>query len=512
VTGESGAYYDVQIASSALYAQFTGSSYVVFGEDEPTSGVLSGPATFDEAANEIVNRLTVMKGAVHSGEYLRISPASGLPYWSPLSGLPRSGSQLGTHIVGPDLTLSPLDTETFDSFDWGIDPTFIDPIFSTVRVCARWPVGSWIDFVGPPYERASYAKAYIRSALIMPPPFPPAKDTWSGYLDANGCSPPLKLESSQEYVLGLSTELRAGGATVKVDDNDGVGARPTLRVVLFETGTIGLAPSTLELGEVGTPRHTTRGAAVASAVLRREGPRIPQQHYRVHANQRCPGSNAPACASAAGMYLGRNSGPGADGTHNSQWRYVAAHEFGHAVQGFANARTGGGYGSAIENADPGLCGCGHVEDETDQSHCLQSKEVIGAASREGFGHYFAARVFGGNFVYYKSVKDGFGTTHPPPYVVSAAAPVKWLENFCEQSGHGVEWDWLTFQYGLSVAPNPTRVDDLLDIYRRACDGDCAGSKQPDFFQLRNKASEKYGPQDARALEFEQRGLESGVNY
>lgn len=507
VTGDSGDYYDVEIASSPLYVQFTGSSYTVFGEEEPTNAVLSNPTSFEEAANQIATQLELMTtSAVNNGQYLQISQSGGPPFWSPLTGLPRPGSQLGTHTVGADLTLSPQDVETLGNFNWSTDLEFVDPIFSTVKVCARWPTGPWADFVGPPYEPSSHAKAYVRRALIVTPPFPPEKDTWSGYLNADGCSPPLRLESATSYVLGLSTELKAGGAEVKV--NDRPNGSVIHRTVVFKTGTIGVAPTSLSVGEVGKPRHATRAAAIASAVLRRQGARIPQNSYTVHANQACP--NAPACASGASIFLGPNT----DGTHNSQWRYVVGHEFGHAVQYRANAEPNG---SAKYDAAGGgaICECGHVDDPTDRQHCLQSREFVPAASGEGFGHYFASLVFGSGFTYYKSFRDDSETVHAPPFTIPANTPVRWLETRCNEAERGVEWDWLTFQYSVSVAPNPTRLDDLLDIYRRACGGDCSASgttPAPTFFTLRNAAMAKYGPQDARALDFEQRGLASGVNH
>lgn len=92
---------------------------------------------------------------------------------------------------------------------------------------------------------------------------------------------------------------------------------------------------------------------------------------------------------------------------DSNRKFVMTHEFGHAVQDMSAGNTGNGnYDLVLQNRtstamvksedNPALapeCRCAHVGSEFSPMHCINSMEVVGSASGEGFGHFYAARLW-----------------------------------------------------------------------------------------------------------------------
>lgn len=181
--------------------------------------------------------------------------------------------------------------------------------------------------------------------------------------------------------------------------------------------------------------------------------------------------------------------------HNSQYKYVVAHEFGHVI-------ASGNFGTAFwydgsDNTQPNtpnsqpLCRCDAVV-EGNQKHCLQSKEYESYAINEGFAHFIAARTFNDpvqadcSFAYYKSFLvpgGGFPFPNdpkplPPPHKVSCTGLVQWIDNHCPAppsvfDEQGNEWDWMTFFYDEINQPVTVAftLQELYQSFRLACTGD-----------------------------------------
>lgn len=116
-------------------------------------------------------------------------------------------------------------------------------------------------------------------------------------------------------------------------------------------------------------------------------------------------------------------------------------------------------------------------------HCLNSREYLSTAQGEGWGHFFSSKVFndfGGNtcsFVYYKDTlslsTDWNGNhvvLHPPIDTrVSCNSPMKWRNSFCGLQESGTEWDWLTFLTNVHTqGTNKLSMAELADVWQRAC--------------------------------------------
>jgi len=247
----------------------------------------------------------------------------------------------------------------------------------------------------------------------------------------------------------------------------------------------------------------------------------------------CPGGQH--CADGNDHDLGCSGGGACFCAYPGQgtFKYVTAHELGHVVQqAFLGGRTSEGYlfdcpesddpnvpppdcallgrldgGRLIDPAgmDP-LCGCQHVPG-TNSRHCLQSVERTHMAQTEGYGQYFAAKVWNGTpgtqclFNYYKEFLE---TTDSPcrgaacrpfaaplgdtrqfhvnevPIPFDCNAPRKWrnahgcgvdplnptaMPNTFAQ-GVGTEYDWMTFLRGLEQGG--IAFHDMMSIYNHAC--------------------------------------------
>jgi hypothetical protein len=90
---------------------------------------------------------------------------------------------------------------------------------------------------------------------------------------------------------------------------------------------------------------------------------------------------------------------------DSSMKFVMAHEFGHAVQYMgAGDISDLGYGLMVDNGNgpefatdpeslPPECRCAQVAPQFSPLHCMNSIERVGAGSGEGFGHFFANRIW-----------------------------------------------------------------------------------------------------------------------
>jgi hypothetical protein len=214
---------------------------------------------------------------------------------------------------------------------------------------------------------------------------------------------------------------------------------------------------------------------------------------------------------------------------DARWKFVLGHEFGHMVQGFANAFLPARY---LFNGDTSIqsplnfsswtpammdpdsanevaasCTCDLIEEGPNRGHCLQSVEVSASAQQEGYGHFMAARIwnlaavdpgfnFECSFGYYKQVGAPnltSGGTAIPPVTIDCSQAYAHRDTACDEVdiiGHeeGTEVDWLTFFQAVTTdASHPVTVSDLLSWYRNACGGTCNGSTFVTYSQWRNGA-------------------------
>ncbi len=502
----------VQVASRPLFSRPTSGTFAnfqLYGESRPTTPILSNPASFTEAVAQVVSAVNSVRFRPYGRYY---DDQSG--EWRNVSTLPQPGNELLVQDRSRRLTTADsnlfgaLFTEIAGEIDTGYEP---------IMVCAQWPA----EFVdegrgesrGLPYP-ASNAEAVLAEADHWP--------LWAGTLDAAGCTPPLTLKNFTGYAFVLRTKFHrdffGSGSHITVLDKFG---EPETTAAGFSTQSV-LRPASLSgpiylnLSMDSPGNDETRVSAAISGALYAHGARMPPGAYTVRANERC--SNlATACfrPDVDTLFIGANND--SPPTHNSQYKFVIAHELGHAVQFKGSGLMRADYANSPSKNDPGACGCQFVSDPNDRSHCMQSKETLGIATGEGFAHYFAASTWNYDdpsnctFVYYKNFKEG-SVLLKPPLARTCAAPVQWLETNCLQAQRGVEWDWMNFQRAITVSSAPTRLGDLLDIYKEACGGTTCTGVERGFLQLDVAAKAKYGTFDPRAVAFTNEGVSFGVDH
>lgn len=510
-------YAGVVISSRPLYSRPTDStfsSFAIHGETRPTSRVLFSPTTFEEAVAQVHAAVEAVRPAA-SGRFWNAAAIR----WQDLVDLPQPGDEF--HFQNRGIKLTADDSLALGAmFGPGTGP--VDNGYAPVRVCAQWPA-HFVDenrgeSFGSPYA-AAYAEFVLAEGTSVVP--------WSGTLDSAGCTPPMTLQNYTGYTLVIRTKLHrevfGSGTSIDILDKNG---QPETAAVGFSTLDVlrpqPANPININVKTFSDEENETRVAAVVSAALRAQGPRIPAGDYTLRANQGCD-PKVTACFRPESLAHPERGtayiGPNPDTTHNSQFKFVVAHEFGHAVQAMGTVGLmRADYDNSPSRTNSGACGCGFVDDAAnDGSHCLQSKNKYGIATNEGFAHYFASTVWNSDdpasctFVYYKNFKEG-NVVLRPPVVRSCAARVKWMQNNCAEALRGVEWDWMNFQRAVQVSTSPTPLDELLDIYTRSCGGTSCFGVERGFPQLAVAADQKYGFLDPRALEFRSQGSNYGVDY
>ena len=435
------------------------------------------------------------------------------------------------------------------------------------------------------WYRASYARYWLTAE--GPLGEIPADEPMMGFLDADGCvevdGSVLTFEDGalpgEEGGLELTLTIdgnveRSDGVSYSMIDTAGHGVAVTFTSTV--AGNVPLDTWTLDGGvRVPPPEivlNTTKltdmtgVAASVSRILAAPDLAIAPGSYGVRVGDGCPftidgRTVISSCSSGSDLLIGPPTEPlmpatcttsadcpGVQGCYqntqvpcppgaidcrcaypdDSHWKFVIAHEAGHAVQELAMgefAQTGYSYrcppgmtcnGVTVNSGYidppslllPSLCGCQHVQ-STQGLHCLQSIERGGAAQGEGFAQFFAARVWNTQeeddctFVYYKdfldysctpgtSIAEGtcapFGTepatllplfTSQPPAAVDCREQVKWRNNFCpmgsegaantERVNMGTEYDWMNYFYNLNTTGTLTStMADIWSIYRASC--------------------------------------------
>lgn len=433
---------------------------------------------------------------------------------------------LRTHVF------SPTDASQWDTF-FASSPPLLTPDDQDPngnRVCARISA----DFIDESRGEAVYGASFPGNgypaayALLSIFSSDQNKLLWSGYAGSDGCTPRLQGLSSGRFVMAVESTLRdfralppSRDVRVPITGNAPTWL-PSRQAVGFRLYAVTPAPATdIRIRLDATDRRMLITAALTQ-VLRATALSVPSGQYNVRTS-RCGGDDVnssafTACYSGSTLWLGLNRDPGR--THNAQWKFVVAHEFGHGIQANFNVAPVTNYGAPV--AEP-ACGCEHVFDDADRSHCMQSKETYGGVGNESFGHLISTSTWSGSnpaactFVYYKETN----TAPPaapltPPAPVDCAAQVRWLQNQCPEANRGSEWDWNNWYRSVSVAPaaERTTVTDLADIQRRACGGTSCSGLEPSPAQFITAATAKYdgGTQEPRAARFADDANKYGARF
>lgn len=293
-----------------------------------------------------------------------------------------------------------------------------------------------------------------------------------------------------------------------------------------------------------TPSYTDmaiRSAAVMSLVLETpdngvSGVGDPVVAYRVVSNKTCPNSPSEgdkpireACGfpGKARLYLG----PTLDKkSHTSFSKITIGHEFGHVVQdvniGLQQLRYG------VNPAEDQRCRCDHITGSgSNDIHCLQSKQALGATQAEGFAQFYASRVWNDptsascTFAYYKKFKNPDLTVTSPPVVKSCKNAIgsnpKWMITYCDGTDKGTEYDWMLFLYAIntSAGTDKTTFASLRDIMKTMCSGStsfkCTDNDAVTWNGvkgMRPAAEAVYGGTlGARYIKFANTAVDTGVN-
>lgn len=392
------------------------------------------------------------------------------------------------------------------------------------RICSTWRAS---------YKDAGFGEDYLKGVGLQDAPArfargmittaPGNKLVWQGQLDARGCMPEYVHLDPGNYTFIQEARLwkanGSGGTTIDVHFKKEGGTTYGEWLLTGFTTTATTESHVVNLHPV-THDHITRAAAVMSQIMNTSDLGLRPITYEVHANQGCPSFGGyESCASGNELYLGPPSPEQIkyQPYHDNFLKYVVAHEFGHILQESAMGLPHYDYD---QNAAQTLCRCDHVV-SANNLHCLQSRELTGAAQIEGFAQFFASRVFNSpagsdcTFVYYKEFKNPDGSVSSPPLARDCKAHVHWMENYCLAANAGTEQDWMNFLYNVNtVSANRTMMNDLANIYVSACGGSlCNWSDNAYWEQLRAAAQTYYGgPLDARYLHFVNTASSTGVNH
>ncbi len=416
--------------------------------------------------------------------------------------------------------------------------TLLDGPPGPTKVCASLSWKFYDANVGEDYfwmsgfnaEPARYTAALLEN-------YDTGQAVWSGWLGPSGCTPSMDLPAGT-YALTLASKARTqtSSGTVSIDVEteqsfDYGGAPPNTAVVGYARSLFGVnpgpAPSTVGIG-VYLTTVASNILVVAGRMLDMPDHGLTQGHIRVTTRE--PSTNSIDCSSGGGdppiswastdfaskqstICLGRkNTLDPSDG-----WtKFVVGHELGHAVQGLGMGNLTTDYDNPTSQS---LCRCDHVG-SSNQYHCLQSQEHIGAGASEGFAHLYASRIFNHQeqsdcgFGYYKEFMNTSYVVEQPPVAVNCKAPVKWLENQCLTANRGVEYDWMNFLYDINSAPSGQRTTlaGLWQVYLTACSPPECEGENLSWAALDNAAKAQYGQFDPRYLRLALSGNNFGVNH
>lgn len=343
------------------------------------------------------------------------------------------------------------------------------------RICMQWSAEFYDSTTLTDYLGASGVQAVPAShAYFRVNAWGTWTRVWEGFLDANGCTPPIDLPAG-DYTGRLESRFDRGGGEAQI-------------AVHFPNPSLGYEDALLGTGTgrftVGTGTHTfaslahttaSRGAAVVSTLLRSKDMPLPSDvvsgpELTAHMGTQCPSGHA-GCFTGAHLYVGTNN----DGTDLSRLRHVTGHELGHWLQRrLIPALSTSNYGDWASQA---ACRCDHVS-SANTLHCWNSREFLPTAALEGFAHFFAAKTFNDIdeadcwFQYYKEGLSFGGSVLEPPNLQLCSYPHRWMERKgCAEAGKGVEQDWLGFLWRVHTdSDQRLSMADIIEVFGAASSG------------------------------------------
>jgi hypothetical protein len=377
------------------------------------------------------------------------------------------------------------------------------------RACGHWRAEYLDSNGGEDYLSkafiADYPARFARASLTAGGEGDPVTEIWSGQLDAEGCTPSFPLDPLGDYGLYMEPILERPDGTELEIRYDSVSTESYM--TYFSPGFPSILPVTSVKVKPNVHTYITQVAAILSQALFTEDMGLDDDYVEVWADKVC-NSSTTACYKNSRLYIGMRD----NGIHNSSYKYVVAHEFGHAVQARAGAGVNGeGYLSHYDDeVDVEECRCDHVE-SANQYHCLQSREGLGDAITEGWGQFYGSKVFNKPyqddcvFAYYKEFLND-GDVELVPNWHSCVEPATWMESKCEGQRRGTEFDWMQFLYFVNTQSDfPATIADFAAIFSGA------GSQPIDdepvssgihWSAIHEAAEDHFGPQTPEFLAFE----------
>lgn len=360
---------------------------------------------------------------------------------------------------------------------------------------------------------------------------------WSGYADANGCSPALS-SGGGNYVIETwpAIHVSATNSYIYIFRN-------TVNSWTYVYNEYNNMPSSTHPFPTQLTGFAGFGWAgedifnVSAALTRLAQPEagfdfgLRAGTYNVLAAQNCPGAISCFDFGTEVLYLGYD--PNLWGWDHKS-KFIIGHEMGHYVQhrlfGSPSGQTA--YCHNVPTGGNNLCRCDHVLSPPDtfcsgvpvnQAHCLQSRENLTAALGEGFGHFFATALFnnpvGANgdaiFVYYKHFKRADSIVVAPPLTHNPIFLMTWMESHCssQMAGLGTEIDWMGFLYRVrSTTANAYTFGDLESTFEhtQVCNGTCNGGDTVTWNKLTNAVTALFPI--GKAQHFVITGDNYGVNH
>lgn len=507
------------------YAYFTS-----YGSDEHEASVLEGVSNQADIANRIGAlgvALTAHAGRVWNGTSFDDVGVLG-------ANVLDEATVFGSHVFS-DADAAQFDMYPAPTFPWGSDD-------AGARVCAAFLTRLEDDGRGETVVLGEEASpANTRMEVYEFESNGAGTLLWAGSSNVNGCSPRLEgVVQGRSYVLKVESRLRLPVRNVDVTikapprnsmgneqlGNGGADFSHVVAVRAFSLDTTPFGTNTVRMKF--TTNRAFDAALSVGQVMARLGDSIPEnKHFGVMLD-RCQGrpsskSNPTACATGPILWLGSNARDYVKGetvantSHNVDWKFVVAHEFGHVIFDAYNAVPKIAYG---DNGAGLYCECEHVTADEDKEHCMQSREPLGGVAAEAQAHAVAAGTWNlpsesaCQFVYYKNMRIPFLAIISAPVPVTCTSQVKWLENTCLAADRGVEWDWMNWMHNVNIAPSGSvsSIGDVADVFVRACGGTSCTGLTPTPGQLITAARTKYGLGSPKALRLENAVNNYGANH
>jgi hypothetical protein len=351
-----------------------------------------------------------------------------------------------------------------------------------VTMCTRWRYAFPDNGVGEDFMATDTTYVGVPAVLTRATVMSPLGNGWyilhwSGYLNDKGCTPSLVL-SGGTYHLNQYSTASDGAVTVNVRDAANAEMYIQNVVTIGGSGTFNFNPS--------ANNDWTAATAAVSDMLHRS-PDL---------------GLAPGTIKVEYSTLGCATSPPAWACYNMTTRtaripvptqkFLMTHEIGHDAQ-FQN--PGFLLASYSQNApeEDWQCTCEHVVSST-KAHCLQSREKDDDAIQEGFGYFYAAKVWNNNAGSdcWMAHSKEFRNPHPtfwdnkaaatllappvtrnclakPAYKLGSNQP--WIEAYCDAPNAGVEHDWMNFFWAWHTGgPDKASMAEIYDVMNRACYG------------------------------------------